>query len=191
MDIVDIDKYMGELNKALEALNMVDLMAEYNEAVHAQLVTAYNDGYVKGKEVAKKELEENGESLDSEKITAIRNEAWDYFKQLVLDPIDGGLSLEELKYLFGVSSCKSIILNKSITGEKAIDIIKAYLDEKAKRDANNGIPSSLNKKQIVDRIDGIIYTANTLQANSRWSAITQSIINDLHSLVTDINNDNV
>jgi hypothetical protein len=166
-------------------------MAEYNEAVHAQLVTAYNDGYVKGKEVAKKELEENGESLDSEEITAIRNEAWDYFKQLALNPRDGGLSIEELEHLFGTGSYHNILEDESITGEKVIDTIKAYLDEKTKKDANNDTVSLLYKKQIADRIDGIIYSANTLQANSRWSSVVQSIINDLHSLVIDINNDNV
>jgi hypothetical protein len=191
MDIIDI-KYMDKLNKALEALNMVDLMAEYNEAVHAQLVTAYNDGYVKGKEVAKKELEENGESLDSEKITAIRNEAWDCLKLIVLSPKDGGLSMEELKDLFSTGNYEDILIDESITGEEVFNTIKAYLDEKAKKDTNNDMSLSLYKKQIVDHIDGIIHCAHALQAaNSSWPSIAQCIIDKLNGLVIDINTDSI
>jgi len=128
--------------------------------------------------------------LDPEMVTNIRNEAWDCLKRIVLNAGDGGLSIKELSHLFGVGNYMNILVDESITGEKVFNTIKAYLDEKAKKDANNDIPSPFYKMQLVDRINYVVQTAHTLQENYSWS-MAQSIIDDLQNLVIDINNDNI
>lgn len=87
----------------------------------------YNEGFGKGVLHAKNN---SINVTDSTLITDIKNEAWDCLKQIVLHPKDGGLSREELEQLFGMGCYFDILKDESITGEKAIDTVKDYLDKK-------------------------------------------------------------
>lgn len=90
----------------------------------------YNEGFGKGVLHAKNN---SINVTDSTLIADIKNEAWNCLKQIILHPNDGGLSREELEQLFGMGgNYKKILADESITGEKAIDTVKAYLDKKAK-----------------------------------------------------------
>jgi hypothetical protein len=92
---------------------------------------SYNEGFGKGVLHAKNNSI-NEKVIDSTLIADIKNDAWDCLKRIVLDTDDGGLTGEELEQLFGVGNYFNILLDESITGEKAIDTVKAYLDKKVK-----------------------------------------------------------
>jgi hypothetical protein len=132
--------YSEELNAFIDnTLRKIDnvqaTIEDQSKAIKDQVNSiaekSYNEGFGKGVLHAKNNSI-NEKVIDSTLIADIKNDAWDCLKRIVLDTDDGGLSGEELKQLFGVGNYFNILFDESITGEKAIDTVKAYLDKKVK-----------------------------------------------------------
>jgi hypothetical protein len=132
--------YSEELNAFIDnTLRKIDnvqaTIEDQSKAIKDQVNSiaekSYNEGFGKGVLHAKNNSI-NEKVIDSTLIADIKNDAWDCLKRIVLDTDDGGLTGEELEQLFGVGNYFNILLDESITGEKAIDTVKAYLDKKVK-----------------------------------------------------------